>query len=393
MKRIERWPVSVSIASGSLVLTFVAALGGAEPPADVLVVVKDGSTTSIPLEVNRGYPVAPAAELAEALGYSWFDEAMLLDGERAHFAPGSPFFSVGELVFQLPNPVYRDDRRVMIPVSWALEWLPRARARRWRYLDGRLVELPRSMVQPPERESWLVVIDAGHGGPDPGTIGVRGTKEKEITLSIAKQLAKRLEREPNVKAVLTRDRDTLIAFADRPRIPQLKGNEQPPDLFVSIHANSMPKKPSSIRGVETYFLAVAKTEQARQVAERENASIQFEDDVRPEDLEPLQFILADLESTGNLQESRLFASSVDRSLKAALETPSRGVKQAGFLVLIGAAMPAVLVEVGYLSNKDEEKLLRSSSYQAKIADALADAVVNYLAEYGRRVWYSYGSGG
>jgi N-acetylmuramoyl-L-alanine amidase len=370
-----------------------AALGWAEPTADVLVVVKDGSTQSIPLEADRGFPVAPATVLAEALGYSWFDAAMLLDGDRALFAPGSPFFSVGDLVFQLPNPVYRDGQRVMIPVSWALEWLPRARARRWRYLDGRLVELPRSMVQPPERESWLVVIDAGHGGPDPGTIGVRGTKEKDITLAIAKQLAKRLDREPNVQPVLTRDSDTLIAFADRPRIPQLKGAEQPPDLFVSIHVNSMPKKPSSIRGVETYFLAVAKTEQARQVAERENAAIHFEDDVRAEDLEPLQFILADLESTGNLQESRLFASSVDRSLKGALETPSRGVKQAGFLVLIGAPMPAVLVEVGYLSNKDEEKLLRSSSYQAKIADALADAVVNYLAEYGRRVWYSYGSGG
>ncbi len=385
--------MSGSIVSGSIALTLVAALSSAEPAADVLVVVKDGSARSIPLETDRGYAAAPAAVLAEALGYSWFDGAMLLEGERALFAPGSPFFSVGELVFQLPNPVYREGRRVMIPVNWALEWLPRARARRWRYLDGRLVERPRAMMQPPERESWLVVIDAGHGGEDPGTIGVRGTKEKDVTLSIAKKLAKRLDREANIRIVLTRERDTLVALADRPRIPQLRGVDQSPDLFVSIHANSMPKKPSSIRGVETYFLSVARTEQARRVAERENASLQFEEVVRPEDEEPLQFILADLESTGNLQESRLLASSIDRGVRTTLGRDSRGVKQGPFVVLVEAAMPAVLVEVGYLSNKDEEKLLRSSSYQAKIADALADAVVNYLAEYGRRLWYSYGTDG
>jgi len=385
--------VHARIASRALLVLLMAALGMAPRSAGVLVVVKNGSARSVPVEERRGYPAARATALAEALGYAWAGGVMQMDGERAHFTSGSPFFTLGGETFQLPNPVYREGADVMIPVSWALEWLPSVRSRQWRYLDGRLVERPRTTMRPPEREAWLVVIDAGHGGPDPGTIGVRGTRERDITLSIAKKLAKRLDRQPNVRVVLTRDRDTLIAFADRPRMPQLSGIEQSPDLFVSIHANSMPKKPSSIRGVETYFLAVAKTEQARQVAERENASIQFEDDVRPEDLEPLQFILADLESTGNLQESRLFASSIDRSMKAALETPSRGVKQAGFLVLIGAAMPAALVEVGYLSNKDEEKLLRSSSYQAKIADALADAVVNYLAEYGRRVWYSFGSGG
>ena len=159
------------------------------------------------------------------------------------------------------------------------------------------------------------------------------------------------------------------------------------ETFISIHGNSMPKKPNSTRGFETYFLAVAKTEEARQVALRENASLRFEgDDAEAAGLDPLQFMLSDLQSTANLRESSLFASSINRSMGVTLPTPDLGVRQAGFWVLIGASMPAALVEVGYLSNPSEEKQLRSGSYQAKIADALADGIVNYLAGYGQRVW-------
>jgi N-acetylmuramoyl-L-alanine amidase len=278
-----------------------------------------------------------------------------------------------------------------VPINWALDWLPKVRARRWRNMDGRLVERPSMTRQPPERDAWLVLIDPGHGGRDPGTIGVSGTKEKDITLRIAQQLAKRLRAEAGIEVVLTRDRDTLIALGDRPRIPQLVDLKATPDLFISIHGNSMPKKPSSTRGFETYFLAVAKTEQARRVAMRENESLKYEGDAPIEELDPLQFMLTDLQSTANLQESRLLASTINRSMAAGVAAQDRGVKQGPFHVLVNAPMPAVLVEVGYLSNSKEEKLLRSSSYQAKISDALADAVVNYLAEYGRRIWSSYNS--
>ena len=156
----------------------------------------------------------------------------------------------------------------------------------------------------------------------------------------------------------------------------------------------MPKKLNSARGFETYFLAVAKTEEARQVALRENASLRFEgDDAEAAGLDPLQFMLSDLQSTVNLRESSLFASSVNRSMSVTLPTRDLGVRQAGFWVLIGASMPAALVEVGYLSNPSEEKQLRSASYQAKIADALADGIVNYLAGYGQRVWSTPKAGG
>jgi len=381
--------------SASVVLTalLAAALGWAAVPTGDLVVVRGGSTLSVPVEGQRGYPAARALALAQALGYAWTGEVLDVDGERVRFISGSPFFTVGADVFQLPNPAYRSGSHLMVPVSWALEWLPQRRPRRWRYLDGRLVERPRTMPRPPERDSWLVVIDPGHGGRDPGAIGVRGTKEKDITLAVARRLAERLRREPGYQVVLTRDRDTLITLADRPRIPQLEGAENPPDLFLSIHCNSMPRKPNNPRGFETYFLAVAKTEEARRVALRENASLRFESDTPISDVDPLQFILSDLQSTANLRESNLFAGFIDRSVQATLRGPSLGVRQAGFVVLVGAAVPAALVEVGYLSNKDEERLLRSPSHQAKIADALADAVVNYLLDYGRRVWSSYSTGG
>ncbi len=376
----------------ALALAFVVA-GEAAAPSELVVVVENGSTRSVPVQRHRGYPAAEASTLAGALGYVWTGAALRLDSEWLHFAPGSPFFSAGNDVFQLANPVYLHGAEMWIPVGWALDWLPQHRSGRWRYLDGRLVERPRAASRPHERGAWLVLVDPGHGGKDPGAIGLGGTREKDLTLAIARRVAKRLGREPGIDVVLTRSRDTLIALADRPGMAQRQGHESGPDLFLSIHANSMPKKPNSARGAETYFLAVAKTEQARQVALRENSAMQFEDEAELQRLEPLQFILSDLQSAANLRESSLFAAAIDRSFAGSLPMPTLGVKQAGFLVLVGATMPAALVEVGYLSNRAEEKLLRSSSHQAKIADALADAVVSYLAEYGRRVWSSFSSGG
>ena len=393
VRRRGRWGARAGVAS-VITVAWLAAPAAADPVAD-LVIVRGGGALTVPVLQQRSYPAAAAAALAQALGYTWTGETLEMDGELVRFLPGSPFFTVGDQVFQLANPAYQNGRDLMIPVSWALDWLPRRRPLRWRQLDGRLVERPFSARRPPERQSWLVIIDPGHGGEDPGTVGLAGTREKDVTLAIAMKLAKRLERESGIQVVLTRDRDTLISLADRPRIQQLRGIKRPPDLFLSIHGNSMPRKPHPIHGFETYFLAVAKTEKARQVALRENASLRFESQSKIDeaDLDPVEYILSDLQSTGNLRESSLFAANIDQSLGTTLASPGLGVKQAGFYVLVGATMPAALVEVGYLSNRSEEKQLRSLTYQAKIADALADAIVNYLRDYGRRVWSTYSSGG
>lgn len=389
--------------SGVAVLA-MAMLGAAPASAPLgrdLVVVRDGSSRTVPVVTQFGYQATPAAGLAASLGYTWQAEAMVVDGATLRFVAGSPFFSFGDKIHQLPNPVYRYGSQLMVPVSWALDWLPGALPSRWRSMDGRLVELPAApsgssaASRTDGRSPWLVVIDAGHGGADPGAIGVNGTREKDVTLRIARLLQERLKREHGVTVVMTRDRDTLVALADRPRVPQLRGYDRAPDLFLSIHGNSMPKKPSSTRGFETYFLAVAKTSEARQVAMRENQSLKFESDSQPDtgELDPLQFMLSDLESAGNLRESSLLATSVNRSMRMTLSGNGRGVKQAGFWVLVGASMPAALVEVGYLSNPSDERQLRSSTYQAKIADALADGIMNYLVGYGQRVWSSQEAGG
>lgn len=377
-----------------MLVVLLSGVGSRPAPAgNALVVVRGGTERSVALDVRQGYAAVPVSKLARALGYGLTGERLKLGEDVVSFFAGSPFFSVGNEIYQLVNPAYRSDSELMVPIGWALDWLPRARSRRWRKMDGRLVERPATAGQPPKRESWLVVIDPGHGGKDPGTIGVAGTKEKDVTLAISRLLAKRLRAEPGIDVVLTRDRDTLIAFADRTSAAQLHGMKATPDLFISIHGNSMPKKPSSTRGFETYFLSIAKTEQARRVAMRENEALKFENDSPIEELDPLQFMLTDLHSTANLQESRILAAAVNHSMASAVGGQDRGVKQGPFFVLVNAGMPAVLVEVGYLSNKQEEKLLRSSSYQAKISDALADAVVSYLAEYGRRIWSSYNSSG
>lgn len=380
-------------ASAALALLAVATLGWGAPGLERLVVVRDGSSFAVPLEEERGYPAASVGALADALGYAHAGNLIRMDGESVHFTSGSPFFVVGREIYQLANPAYADGPHLMVPASWALEWLPSARPRQWSYMDGRLVERPPVTVRPPERDRWLVVVDPGHGGRDAGTIGVGGTREKDVTLAIGRQLADRLRRESDIEVALTRNSDTLVSFADRPRALQLRGRDELPDLFISIHANSMPRKPHSARGFETYFLAIARTDEALQVALRENASLQFEDGDSQTALDPLNYMLTDLQSTANLQESRVLATSINRSMAATLNSPDLGVKQGPFQVLVGATMPAVLVEVGFLSNRAEERQLRSSSYQAKIADALADAIVNYLADYGRRVWSSYSSGG
>ncbi|MGD8700427.1 MAG: N-acetylmuramoyl-L-alanine amidase, partial [Gemmatimonadales bacterium] len=265
-----------SIAKVALIVALTGVANRPAPTGNALVVVRGGATRSVPLDVGHGYPAASASQLARALGYSVDGDRLVMGDDVASFSAGSPFFSFGQDVHQLANPAYRGDSGLMIPISWALDWLPQVRSRRWRNMDGRLVERPSTTLQPPERDSWLVVIDPGHGGRDPGTIGVAGTKEKEVTLAIAQRLAKRLRAEPGIDVVLTRDRDTLIAFADRPRAAQLQGLQATPDLFISIHGNSMPKKPSSTRGFETYFLSIAKTEQARRVAMRENEALKYE---------------------------------------------------------------------------------------------------------------------
>jgi len=225
-----------------------------------------------------------------------------------------------------------------------------------------------------------VVVDAGHGGPDGGMRGPLGRtttlREKEITLAVAKRYADVL-RARGHKVVMTRTTDTLIALADRGRI----ANRAKGDLFVSIHVNAANpnwKNAAGARGFETYFLADAKTEDARRVAELENASERFESVAETSKSDPLRFIVTDMQQNEHLRESSELAAIVQSHLGRVHDGPNRGVKQAGFKVLVTAFMPAVLVELGFGTNPAEAAMLRDAARQQRMAEALADATDEYL---------------
>jgi N-acetylmuramoyl-L-alanine amidase len=233
----------------------------------------------------------------------------------------------------------------------------------------------------------LVVVDAGHGGVDNGTHGPLGRRrqfyEKDITLAVAKKLAEAL-RKRGVDVLMTRTADTLIGLYDRGPI----ANAHHGDLFVSIHVNapgSSEKRPSKVRGVETYFLSEAKTEDERRVEKMENSAVRFETGADAPKNDPLGFIINDMAQNEHLRESQDLAETVQEYLARVAPGPNRGVKQAGLVVLNTAYMPAVLVEIGFVTNVEESVFLTSATKQRVIANAIADATVAYLARYERRV--------
>jgi len=230
-------------------------------------------------------------------------------------------------------------------------------------------------------------LDAGHGGVDVGMTGPIGRsaflREKDVTLAVARLVGEELERR-GVGVVLTRSADTLIALGDRGRIAAARGA----DMFVSIHVNAANPRwrdAGGARGFETYFLAEAKTEDAERVARMENASVRFETTARAESGDPLSFILRDLAQNEHLRESSRLAELVQGEVGRVHPAESRGVKQAGFMVLATSYMPAILVEIGFGSNDAEARYLTGTAGQRRLARAIADGVERYLAEYERRV--------
>jgi N-acetylmuramoyl-L-alanine amidase len=243
---------------------------------------------------------------------------------------------------------------------------------------------PPAPVPPPRRRT--IVVDAGHGGPDPGMHGPIGGRttlyEKDVTLAVAKKLARALESR-GVAVVMTRTTDTLIALGDRGRI----ANQAKGDLFISIHVNAANlnwKEPAAARGFETYFLAEAKTEDEKRVAQMENDVVRFETTGDPAQ-DGLGFIMKDMAQNEQLRESSDLAGTIQSSLAKIHPGPSRGVKQAGFVVLVTAFMPAVLVEIGFGTNAAEAAYIQGDAGQRAVAGAVADAAMQYLAHYQRRV--------
>jgi N-acetylmuramoyl-L-alanine amidase len=225
-----------------------------------------------------------------------------------------------------------------------------------------------------------IVLDPGHGGEETGAEGKGPVFEKEITLDVAKRLRALLVPQPGLTVLLTREGDEAVELDERTAL----ANQKHADLFVSIHVNASPRHDA--RGAETYFLSYqSKDEEVRTLAALENNAAGVDRARLGEAPEGLELVLWDLAQAQYLAESGELAGAIQKELNEALGVKDRGVKQAPFRVLMGATMPAVLVEIGFISNPSEDASLRTGEYRDKIAQALFRALTGYTAEAKRRL--------
>ncbi len=229
------------------------------------------------------------------------------------------------------------------------------------------------------RRRWkldTIVIDAGHGGHDPGAVGAGGLREKDVVLPVARRLGRYLEELPDVRVVYTRQDDHFVTLARRGHI----ANEAGGKLFISIHANAAHNRLAA--GAETYFLGLHKTDVARRVMERENSVVQYESN--PEAYRALDeeaLIVQTLAQSAYLRQSEELAGLVQQQFEQHVGREDRGVKQAGFYVLWSASMPAILVELGFVTNPSEAAFLQSESGQDYLASAIFRAVRAFKTQY------------
>lgn len=360
-----------------------------------------GEPLTVTVSRHRGYPAYPAwtlRTLGARVDATLRGVAVVVYDDTLLFENMSPFFTVNGRAMQLAQPVYREGGIVYFPRQLFTEWLPDRYPRRLRYRDGALQRLPGgapadSVATPAGNGSAdtgqaaggdadelppLVVIDAGHGGVDPGRTAPDHTVEKLIVLRIAERLGHVLEQR-GYEVHLTRTADTLIDLMDRSRMANAWKGDRQRAIFLSIHANGVTDNRAA--GFETYFLSDARTEDERRVAEMENASLEYEDQ-SASDLAPgqdLEFILSGLRNDYYVHASHQLAELIQSEFASFHPGPNRGVKQAGFVVLIGAFMPAVLIETGFISNRGEARLLRSDDFRQKLARGIADAVDEFFA--------------
>lgn len=409
-----------------LVLFLQAAVTTPAVPIPTFVVVRDGaSAVSVPVTIDAGRPSVRADALMKAMGGVLITSTNLhytlsLPRMRLDLIDGIPFAKLDTLTVPLAQPPQVRGGQLYVPFQLVSQVIPKYGG--GYFYDASLGELRTfatvaSRPPPPAANSAsistatgqspvvnrpvvrpapplirpstrkIVVIDAGHGGPDSGMSGPIGNSqwfvEKDVTLSVAKKLAAVL-RGRGVDVLMTRTTDTLVALADRGKI----ANSNHGDVFISIHVNAPGYNTAAAareRGFETYFLAEAKTEDERRVQDMENESVKFETGANAPKGDPLNFIITDMAQNEHLRESSDLARTIQDGLIDVHPGPNRGVQQANFAVLRGSYMPAVLVEIGFGSNQSEATYLSDQGNQIALARSIAQSVLDYLAHYQSRV--------
>jgi N-acetylmuramoyl-L-alanine amidase len=369
------------------------------PPATLTVMTPRGESR-IPVRYDRsGAPVLAVVHLARALNGSfslarpWAE--VILSRQSFRFLLDAPYYVYQGAVQPLAGPATIARDTLFIPFHFVAEILPRTFSERYRYdvAGSRLVETGPPAPAPTAaaarlpnglRPGHVVVVDAGHGGTDPGNPGLyfpRGVQEKHVNLQVSLLLRTELQRR-GIQVRMTRTRDTLIALRDRPRYCTDEC-----ELFVSIHVNSLARRRgyTERRGFETYIIGEARTEDAERTARMENEAIRFEAGAVQDSPTGIDFILRDLQLNEHLRESARAAELIQEHMDPVHSGPDRGVKGGNLLVLNNARRPAVLVELGYSTNQEDARLMVRRSGQEALAAAIADAIVAYLLEYERKV--------
>ena len=225
-----------------------------------------------------------------------------------------------------------------------------------------------------QKKEFIIAIDPGHGGRDPGAIGRKGTREKDVTLAVAKKMKLLINREPGFRAILTRDRDQFVVLRNRVK----KARDNRADLFISLHADSF-RSPRA-EGASVYALSLngASTEAARRIAEKENASDLIGGISLADKDDLIASVLLDLSQTATIQDSLHFGSDVLKNLRKVSKLNNKQVQQAGFAVLKAPDMTSILIETAFISNPKEERKLRSSKHQQKLASAVFAGIKTHL---------------
>ncbi|MEM7415047.1 MAG: N-acetylmuramoyl-L-alanine amidase [Gemmatimonadota bacterium] len=395
----------------------------------------DGSTTEVSVSLDRGFAAVELGAVAD-LGWVVDEDGSVLtlsaaDEIRIAMRVGSPFFRWDGVVLQMTDAPYRAGRETYVPLQFLSDFLPRRLPGLYDFSDedvllraGDVALLGGADVDSADAESAtdaeedrpaaddtseaetaadsgfdensaeavqlarpstydgtrVVVIDAGHGGADPGSLSPDGLLEKDIALAVALRLRDELQGEDDLEIVMIREDDTFVEIWDRGLIATRAKGERP-GIFVSIHANSFPARRAA-RGFETYFLSDARTEHERRVSAIENAPISrnpaANEAAQGEDLD---FILRDLRNYDHAHWSENLAGFVQEELDDFHPGPNRGVKQGVLAVLTNALMPSVLIELGYLSNQAEAELMAQSSFYDDSAEAIAEAVLRFFERY------------
>ncbi len=302
---------------------------------------------------------------------------------RAVAASGSALALVGGLVIPLAAPPLFVDGKLYVTPDFLSNVVSRVLGRRISLsgLDARVTDVPalgEAALEPlfPPR-IHTVLIDPGHGGKDNGATGLSGLREKDLTLALSLQLKERLEQESDIRVVLTRDADLFLGLRQRTAKANAVGG-----LLISVHANSGRRERA--RGFEVYSMAPRASDKAALEASRfENQVTALEGPSG--DVEPMLWALA---QNDYLNESMRFADNMVSTLSEKLESENRGAKQAPFIVLAGATVPAILIEVGFITNPEEEAALRTTAYQKRLVEAISFGIVRYLRHYETKYGHS-----